>query len=135
MTVRVHINGREFPVKETVRAVKKTFEMQKKFMALDKNVQASQKKDASNDDILSAVDANLEGIDEMAAYIADVVNDKEVTTDYLLDNVTYEEFGKLVNKLISKILHVDDEDTKKKAQEKESVQTSQSETSTNSDEG
>ncbi|MDD9149338.1 phage tail tube assembly chaperone [Sporolactobacillus sp. CQH2019] len=112
MTLRIHINGKEYVVKETVRIVKKTFEMQKKFMNLDQDVSKSQSEDATNEDILSAVNANIEGIDEMANYIADCIDDPEVTTDFLLDNLSYDTFGKLVNKLITKILHVDNEEKK-----------------------
>ncbi len=105
----IHINGKEYKINETIRNVKRTFEMQKKFFDLDKKVNENKTEEA--------IDANLKGIDGMVNYIVAVIDNDEITSDYLMDNVNYQQFNKIVQNIISKILHIDEEEEKNPAAE------------------
>lgn len=107
MTVRVKIFGSEYTIKESIKNVKKTFEMQRDFISLSKN--------AESDDASKAIDANLDGIERMVTFILDMVSDKKLTSDVLEEELSYEALGKLVQEIITKILHV--EESEKNSQE------------------
>jgi hypothetical protein len=116
MSVRVRIKGKEYTVKETVRNVERTYIIQKKFMSLAGKVdQASKDFDAEELDasavpsITETIQSNLDNLNAIAEYIADMVDNEKITIDFLKDNLLYDDFQSLLFKLVNGILHIDDD--------------------------
>lgn len=114
MTVRVKVLGKDYQIKESVKNMKKTFEMQKSFFKLNKAMS-----DDAEKNVEKQIEANLEGIDNMVNFILDVVPDKKITADRLTDELSFNELGDLVQDIIAKILHVEPEEKKADAPESE----------------
>lgn len=114
MTVRVKVLGKDYQIKESVKNMKKTFEMQKAFFKLSKEMDKG-----TEADVEKQIEANLEGIDSMVAFVLDVVPDKKLTADRLTDELSFNEMGDLVQDIIAKILHVEPEEKKEEVLEGE----------------
>jgi hypothetical protein len=116
MSVRVRIKGKEYTVKETVRNVEKTYIIQKKFLSLAgkadeaaKSFDAEELNASAMPSITETIQSNLDNLNAVAEYIADMVNSETITVDFLKDNLLYDDFQSLLFKLINGILHIDDE--------------------------
>lgn len=105
MSIRFKLLDKEYTIKESIKNVKKCFEMQKTFVKMGEA--------ADGEDVEKAISANLEAIDGMVSFLLDIIPDKKLTTDKLNEDLSYTELGNKVQEVISKLLHVDEEEEKK----------------------
>lgn len=114
MTIRVRIKGKEYSVKETVRNVEKTYLIQQKFLQLAGKAsdlgKDAEGEDFNTHDVVETIGANIDNLNAVAEYIADMVDNETITVDFLKDNLMYDDFQKLLFKLIDGILHRDEEE-------------------------
>ncbi|GGL55916.1 phage tail assembly chaperone G [Sporolactobacillus putidus] len=109
MTVRIKISGKEYAVKESIRNVKRTYKIQQMFLKLGSKVNIDGE-NATPKQIEEAISANVDSFDDIMNYIADVINDKRLTVDFMEDNLTTEELTQVMTELINGILHIEEKD-------------------------
>lgn len=109
MSVRIKVLGKEYPVAETIKNVKKTFKMQKAFVALSKDI--------DGEDPMKAIDASVELVDKMAEYVADMVGDKAVTVEKIQDKMEYLELVELTKDVTNGVLHIEEYEAEETTEE------------------
>ncbi|MDD9147346.1 hypothetical protein OYT88_02125 [Sporolactobacillus sp. CQH2019] len=124
MTVRVKIpngfktvkkNGKdtevkqfkEYAIRENIHNVKRAYLIQKDFFDLSKKIDFDGE-EANTDQIQSGITANVEALDKVENFIADVVNNENLTVDFIEENFSENDLTKASQDLINKLLHVDE---------------------------
>nr|DAL94701.1 MAG TPA: tail assembly chaperone protein [Caudoviricetes sp.] len=104
---QVTVFNKEYDIDESIKNVKKTLEVQKKFLDLDKK--------ADSKDTVKAIE---ELMDVVSHFIVDITHDKEVT----LDHVEKYKFNDVINKvteIINAILHINPDEEKEENEKNE----------------
>jgi hypothetical protein len=107
---QVTVFNKEYDIDESIKNVKKTLEVQKKFLDLDKK--------ADSKDTVKAIEATEELMDVVSHFIVDITHDKEVT----LDRVEKYKFNDVINKvteIINAILHINPDEEKEEDEKNE----------------
>lgn len=98
---------KEFVTRESIRNIKRAYVMQEDFLDLGSKIDFDGE-EASTDQIKSGIHANNEVFDKVISFIADVVNNEDLSADFIEDNYSQEDLLKASQELINKLLHVDE---------------------------
>jgi hypothetical protein len=126
--MQIKIANKTFTVKESIKNTRRAYAYQKKVLELYKGTEGIE---SETDSTIADVSATSEVLDEIIAYLIDLIGEKEVNADFFEENVSVVDLRSAAEKVTKKLIGAEDgeSDGKKSATTKPSTESTSSDES------